>query len=250
MKKISWFWVAICSLITIIIIVSWQQFGKLTPSADLLTKQEVQTLIQERYQGKISQIQFESQQYHIEIEKQNNLYLIIIDAESGKVISFVQTGNTSSNPPETSKVELTEEEIKQIVLAKVNGTITSLEKIENNQEPFYKAIVKDAEKQTTITVDAVSGTILSTDSSTIVEPPKRLTETEAAQIAVTQVQGEVDDIWLETKNDQTYYLVELETKDDREAVVQIHAITGEVMSVTWDDHSNKDKDKGNNDDDD
>jgi uncharacterized membrane protein YkoI len=250
MKKISWFWVVICSLITIVVFVSWLQFGKLTPSADMLTEQEAQNLVQERYLGKVSQIKLANQQYHIELEKQNGLYTIILDADSGKVVSFIQTGSTSKNPTDTSKDEFTEDEIKEIILAKVNGSITSFEKIVINKEAVFKAIVKDAETETTITVDAVTGTILSSNSININEPPKRLSETEAAQIAKNQVQGEIEDIWLETKNDQTYYLVELETQDDREAIVQIQAITGEVMSVTWDDHNNKDKDKDNGNDND
>lgn len=174
MKKISWFWAAICSIIAIIAIVSWQQFGKLTPSEDILSEQEVQVIIQQRYQGEVSQIKFIDQQYQIELEKQNRFYLIKLDAEGGKVLSFVQTRSATQKP--------------------VN------------------------------------------------EPPKQLTETDAIQIALNQVNGEVDDIWLETKNNQTYYFIKIETADDREAIVQIYAITGEVMSISWDDHSEKEKD--------
>ncbi|MDR7076545.1 putative membrane protein YkoI [Neobacillus niacini] len=247
MKKISWFWVSICSLFIIIVFVSWQQFGKLTPSADILTEKEAQKLVQERYQGKVSLIKFDSQQYHIELEKMDRLYAIKLDAESGKVLSFAETSSRTSTPPPTPtpplKVELTEEEIKKIVLSAVNGSLVSLEKVVNNQETTYKAIVNEIEKQTTIIVDAVSGTILSSTSTVINQPPKRLAEPETVQIARTQVEGEVDDIWLETVNDQTYYFVKIETNDDREATVQIHAITGEVVSVTWDDHESDRKDK-------
>jgi uncharacterized membrane protein YkoI len=110
--------------------------------------------------------------------------------------------------------------------------------------------VNDKEKQTTLTVDAFSGNILSSTSLSITQQPKTLTEKEAVEIAHTQVQGEVDDIWLETENNQTYYLIKIETTDDREAIVQIHAITGEVMSVGRDDHESKQKKKGDEDDDD
>lgn len=33
----------------------------------------------------------------------------------------------------------------------------------------------------------------------------------------------------------TYYFVQIDTKDEKGATVQIQAITGEVKSVTWDD---------------
>lgn len=255
MKKISWFWVAISSILLIIVVVSFQQFGKLTPSAEMLTEQDAQKLVQERYQGSVSSIKLDKQQYHIELEKQNHLYTIKLDSSSGKVLSFTQTDTETSKhtpsqiPPQ--KVELTEERIKEIILSEmVNGTIASLEKIDNGSDLFYKAIVNDKEKQTTLTVDAFSGNILSSTSLSITQQPKTLTEKEAVEIAHTQVQGEVDDIWLETENNQTYYLIKIETTDDREAIVQIHAITGEVMSVGRDDHESKQKKKGDEDDDD
>lgn len=253
MKKISWFWLAICSIIFVIVVVSFQQFGKLTPSADMLTEEEAEKLVNERYQGRVSSIKLANQQYHIELVKQNHLYTIKLDSSSGKVLSFTQTDTETSKPtPSQSppkKVELTEEKIKEIIRSLVvNGTIASLEKVDNGSDSFYKAIVNDIENQTTITVDAVSGTVLSSTSISINQPPKTLTEKEAVEIARTQVQGEVDDIWLETENNQTYYLIKIETNDDREATVQIHAITGDVMSVAWDDHENKHKEKDDDDD--
>ncbi|MEH7177430.1 PepSY domain-containing protein [Neobacillus vireti] len=249
MKKISRFWAAICSLLLIIVFIGWQQFGKLNPSADMLSEQEAQKLVQERYQGKVSLIKLTSQQYHIELEKQNRLYVIKLDAESGKVLSFAEIGSTgkATPPAPPTEVELTEEEIKKIVLTAANGSLVSLEKIVTNQETTFKAIVNEADKQTTIIVDAISGTILSSTSTAVNQPPKRLTEPEAVQVASKQVLGEVDDIWLETEGDRTYYFVKIETKDDREATVQIHAITGEVLSVTWDDHDSDNNDKDDDD---
>lgn len=246
MKKLSWFWVTMCSIIIIIVFVSWQQFGKLSPSADMLTEQEAQKLVQQRYQGVVTLLKLADQQYQIELQKEDKLYVIKLDAKSGKILSFNESTESTaptSDPP--SIVELPEEELKQIVLNAVKGSLVSFEKVDTNQQPSYKAIVKEADKQTTIIVDATSGAILSTSSSEINPPPKRLTENEAVNIALSQVQGEVDDIWLDTQGDKTYYLVKIETKDDREATVQIHAITGDVI-VSWDDHKS---DKKEDDDD-
>jgi uncharacterized membrane protein YkoI len=246
-KKLSWFWVTMCSIIIVIVFVSWHQFGKLSPSADMLTEQEAQKLVQERYQGDVTLLKLADQQYQIELKKQNKLYVIKLDAKSGKILSFDEsTESTAPTPDPPSKVELPEEELKQIVLNAVKGSLVSFEKVDTNQQPSYKAIVKEDDKQTTIIVDAASGAILSTSSSEINQPPKRLTENEAVNIAISQVQGEVDDIWLDTQGDQTFYLVKIETSDDREATVQIHAITGDVI-VSWDDHRS---DKKDDDDDD
>ncbi|MDF2858744.1 MAG: hypothetical protein K0Q87_4595 [Neobacillus sp.] len=234
------FWALIGSLTVVSILILWLQFDKLSPTTDMLTKDEAEKLIHERYQGTVTQIKIDSQQYQIEMKKQNKLYLIKMDAVSGKVLSFTLTSPTTETPPEKPVKELSEDEIRTIIQNEVKGSITSIERINNNQEPIYKAVVNEADKQTTITVDAISGKILSTQSDVIKEAPKTLTEQEAGKIALEQIPGTIDDILLETKNEQTYYLVEIETQDDREAIVQIHAITGKVLSITLDDHDDGD----------
>lgn len=67
------------------------------------------------------------------------------------------------------------------------------------------------------------------------EPAKNISSEEAIQIALDTVYGEVDDVDLEDENGQLYYFIEIETSDDLEAEIQIHAITGEVISIEWDD---------------
>src|SRR5699024_1039972 len=67
------------------------------------------------------------------------------------------------------------------------------------------------------------------------EKPKNSSEKKAIQIALDTVKGEVDDVDLERSNGQLYYFIEVETAEDTEAEIQIHAITGEVISIEWDD---------------
>ncbi|BFH66750.1 hypothetical protein J27TS7_39350 [Paenibacillus dendritiformis] len=67
------------------------------------------------------------------------------------------------------------------------------------------------------------------------KPQKRLTEDEAAAIALKTVDGKVDDIDLIHSDGVAYYLVEIDREDGEDGTVQINAITGEVKSVTWDD---------------
>ncbi|WCF09171.1 PepSY domain-containing protein [Paenibacillus thiaminolyticus] len=67
------------------------------------------------------------------------------------------------------------------------------------------------------------------------KPQQRITEEEAAAIALKTVSGEVDDIDLIQSDGVAYYLVEIDREDGEDGTVQINAITGEVKSVTWDD---------------
>jgi len=72
-----------------------------------------------------------------------------------------------------------------------------------------------------------------------------LKEKDAERIALTQVPGKVDDTDYEDDEDkgQSYYLVDIDTPDEREATVQINAVSGAVMSVTWDDADDSDNEK-------
>jgi uncharacterized membrane protein YkoI len=247
MKKKYWPWILLIFLLLLIVFFGWSKYRNINAPVDILSKQDARELIQVRYEGTVKQIALVGQHYHIDLEKNDSLYKIKLDALEGKVISFSKTESTKTPPANSEPVTfLTEDEIKKIILAVANGTITLLAKTESNGKTIYKAVVKETNKQTTLTVDAITGKILSTTPIIINETSKRLTEAEAKVIAKKQVNGAVEHIWLEKKGSQTYYLVEIETQDDREAIVQIHAITGNVMSVSWDDHG-KDDDKEDDD---
>ena len=70
--------------------------------------------------------------------------------------------------------------------------------------------------------------------------PLPLTEDEAVKVALGQVFGKVEDVELRSNDNGIYYLIEIETPEGREAVIQVNAITGTVMSVIWDDDGDDD----------
>ncbi|MEH7331827.1 PepSY domain-containing protein [Neobacillus drentensis] len=242
MKKKGWKWLIVCVILAGIIFIGWNKLGPSKANAEILSEKEAQLLVENRYQGTVTQIKLAGKQYHMKLEKQELLYQIKIDATSGKILSLQKLDNKTILPEEPTSTGLSEEKIKAIILSEANGTIVSLEKLESNGSPIYKAVVTTENKQTTITVNAVTGSILSTESINIHEPPKSLTETEAGQIAIKQVKGIVDHIWLETKGSVTYYLIKVKSTSGQEAIVQVHAITGKVLSVTWDDRKKEDDD--------
>ena len=190
MKKKFWPWLFLSMIIVVIVYFSWVKFVNTKASADILSEFEAKTLIQERYQGTVTKIQLSNEQYLIKLEKQKNIYSILLDAKDGKVLSVTKT---KTYAPSTNQ----------------------------SQAPVTK----------------------------------KLTEAEAKQIAEKQVNGVVNHILLESKGEISFYLIEIRTQDDQEAVVQIHAFTGNVMSVTWDDHKEDDtkdydtKDRKKSDDD-
>ena len=107
--------------------------------------------------------------------------------------------------------------VYQIVLGVSNKEVLSFTKIESIDHSPQEKLPKETEEREKE------------------EPSKILSEAEAGKIALGEVEGIIDDIDLESNDRYPFYLIDIETKDDREAVVQIDAATGKVLSVTWDD---------------
>ncbi|RJE83857.1 hypothetical protein D3P07_23890 [Paenibacillus sp. 1011MAR3C5] len=73
-------------------------------------------------------------------------------------------------------------------------------------------------------------------------PSVLLEEADAITIALEKVNGTLKEVELEQEGGKWFYFVELETKDGREATVQLHAGSGKVQSVTWDDDDDDEDD--------
>lgn len=179
MKRGTLMWVIGGVVLVVLLFVGGQKWLQSSAVADVLTNEEVEKLIQEKYPGKINQMVLENNQFTVELESESGIYEVKLDEKSGEVLSLRRMVKKEETPvmeppisePQPSKVEL----------------------------------------------------------------PKRLTEEEAIKIALGQVSGEVDDIDIENINGISYYIVEIETSDEKEAVIEINAISGEVKSLTWED---------------
>lgn len=66
------------------------------------------------------------------------------------------------------------------------------------------------------------------------ENPSILTKQQAMDIALKEVPGELDSVEFEKTMDGGNYFVEIE-QGDNEIIVQIHAITGKMLSIQYED---------------
>lgn len=83
------------------------------------------------------------------------------------------------------------------------------------------------------------------------KPPRILSEREASELALAHVYGEVEEVDLRgSDTGVAYYLVEIDIEDGRDAVVQVNAITGAIMSVAWEQEDDDNQDDNDDDDDD
>ncbi|WP_436375178.1 PepSY domain-containing protein [Cytobacillus sp. BC1816] len=200
-------------------------------SSESITESEAREIIKDRYQGEILNLKKVNSTYLIEMKRDQGFYQIKLSEKRGEILSFEKKDQISN----AEQKQLDEEKIKEIIQAEENGELLSLKKVTQKEKSAFEAIVQKDEEKIKITVDALNGEILSRVAEENKGPVKNLTEEEAVQIALKNEPGEVDDISFGETDKGPYYLVEIEKDDGREAAVEIHAITGKVLSVTWDD---------------
>ncbi|WP_079478607.1 PepSY domain-containing protein [Halobacillus salinus] len=136
---------------------------------------------------------------------------------------------------------VTADQVKEQVQSQYNGEVLGMEETDD----YYLVSLQLDTGDYAIEVSKESGEIVrmtrqstqeeNSDSSTEEPSGQPITEQEAAEIALGEVEGELDDVDYESSGEAPAFLVEIERGDGREATVQVHAITGEVLSISWDD---------------
>lgn len=143
-----------------------------------------------------------------------------------------------------------EAEIKNRVESLFNGQVQSVTKIKDQYEvtfsknDFLYEVSVDETEGTFSTISLIKeGTIkeppkeeIPEEKPTIEEPEvvKPLTEQQVIEIARSKFNGDVDEIEFVGTNDGGYYNVDIENAED-EATLQIHALTGKILTITYDD---------------
>ncbi|MGI8315884.1 PepSY domain-containing protein [Halobacillus mangrovi] len=166
-------------------------------------------------------------------------YKVIIAIATGLVLLFLGWQGVRLWTGEDS---VSADEVRQKVEKQYNGKITSIEPGDDSyivamtlETGEYRLEVSE-ENGSIISFEHVErGTPEDAPSRESEQPAEPMTEEQAREVALERVSGNVDDIDYESSDDGAYFLVEVEREDGSEATVQVNAITGEVMSVSWDD---------------
>ena len=134
----------------------------------------------------------------------------LADQYNGQIMDFV-----SMDEHYMADIEM-EEGIYEVIVLKEDGEITDMRRVESfvEEEEQSRETAEKGENET---------------------PAQPITEEEARELALQEVEGTIDDIDYENDGEVPFYLVEIERENELEATVQIHALTREVMSVSWDD---------------
>lgn len=177
---------------------------------DILTIAEASEKVEQLYAGTVESYEKTGDVYVISFERNGAVYDVQVNAGTGNI----------------STLKLVTPAEQQV--ADSESTIVSEDKpaIEGNKDTTVKP---DSTITPTIDTSANSDTNISKPVT-----PTIISKARAIEIARAQLQGEVDGVIYEKTVDGGYYLVEIDSDND-EAVFQIHAVSGKVMSVTHDD---------------
>jgi len=231
--KKRWFIPLLATIIILLVVGLY--IGNLVKTEKPLSNEEIRSQLEEMYGGTVDSLSLNKGIYEAELNRSGALYLAKVEAVTGEVLSLDQLSEVKVG----STKALTEKEARDIIGEKYPGEVERITLNKNESPPIYKVEVVDNQALVTVVLDAHSGELVSEEKKEIPVENVLITKERAIEIALEQLRGEVDHVSFEHTDDGGYYLVEIEQdnedSDDIEAVFQIHAITGKILSVDWDD---------------
>lgn len=227
--KKSWF---IPSLLTLVLLtVGGFYIGSLINKQEPMAADTIRTQLESMYGGTVDRFSITNGVYQAELSRGEAVYSAEVDATTGSVLSLTQTGEMKEEIQDV----LSESKVKEIIAGKYSGETERISLNTGGEAPIYEVKLSKDPKFTKVTVDAMTGKIITETVKETTGENALITKEQAIAIAQTQLKGDVDDFSYEKTSDGGYYLIEIEAADDREGTFQIHAISGKIMSVTWDD---------------
>lgn len=196
----------------------------------ILPEYVVQAQLEKMYGGTVQSLRNKNDRYEAEIIKDKSVYKVEVNDVTGVVQSLIQTGEYNEMTPAL----ISEAELREMIAKKYTGTLERIALDTKQEPPIYKVEISNEQVLKKVNVDAVTGEIISEKEKETTSNQAVITKKQAIDIARRQLEGKVEYVSYEKTSDGGYYLVEIEGHDE-EAIFQIHAISGEILSVTWDD---------------
>ena len=211
--KISRTWILPILLVAIIIGLSLYAYNQIMTKTTF-GEMEIRNRVESLFNGEVQSVTKTKGRYEVTFLKDDFLYKVSADETEGtfRQITLLEEDTAKTEEPEEQSVA---EETKTEKPTKEEYAGNELPKEETMDEPTKEPI-----KEETKTEEP--------------EALKPLTQQQASEIARSKFYGEVDDIEFVDTDDGGYYNVDIDNGED-EATLQIHALTGEVLTITYDD---------------
>ncbi|ATP40992.1 hypothetical protein CSE16_13530 [Solibacillus sp. R5-41] len=184
-----------------------------------LTKEQMTAQVEKVYRGSVQSFIEKDDYYLASFEKNGSTYEVQIDPYNGE-LSNMQAIFIADKP----NVAVKEDD---------NGKPNTNVKTDDTTKPDV------ATKSTTNTKP--SDTAKPSDNTQKETPPKTikplLSEAQAKAIALKEINGQVESVDYNATSDGGYYFIEVEpTNEDRdEVIVQVHAVTGKILLIQYED---------------
>ncbi|WP_301107171.1 PepSY domain-containing protein [Sporosarcina sp.] len=230
-------------LLTVVIVAGSTWYIKQIMQQDVVPKDVVKRSLESMYQGSVEQLTDGTDGYDAEIRRNGALYSATVDHKTGKVLALTLLKEAEPElavKPETKDAK----NAKETPAASVEKpAAVPLPKSGEQQKSIPEPAPKPVEKPV-VKPQPKPQPQPAPQAKPKPEPKKSvwLTSQQAVNIALKQLNAkvpvEVEDVDFVESEQGGYYLVELELDTDadrNEVVYQIHAISGKVLSVAWDD---------------
>lgn len=246
MKIVKKPWFIPLLLTSVILVIGIVYISNLLSQEEQLSSDEIQTRLEAMYEGTVDSLVMKDGVYLAEMTRAGALYTAEVDAVSGNVLSMNQLSDMiielepepePEPEPEQPKV-LSEEEIRKVIVKEYKDGIESISLNEKSDAPFYEVEAVKNQQLVKVSVDAITGKVTSAEPQVPTTNNVLISRERAIEIALGQLNGEVEEVEFHQTDDGGFYLIEIEQdneeSDDLEAIIQIHAITEKVISVDWD----------------
>ncbi|GEN45354.1 PepSY domain-containing protein [Alkalibacillus haloalkaliphilus] len=262
MKRRQVVWLVGGFVLTIFIFVIAQQFIFSPASAEQLSREEAEQHVNERFAGEIKGIRETASHYEFEVELKTGVYRVAVEKQRGHVEQLTreeayeyedevelqpETEVDENQSEEVEENEITEEmdepteedeptilsydEITSIALNEQEGNVTELNLIDED-EPYYQLIIEDDEMVYEMMIDAYEGTVVSLQSEAKT-PDTVVSEEEAVEIVLSEIEGDVTYVELREIEGSLYYFMTVILNEEEQAIAQVNAFSGEIHSVAW-----------------
>lgn len=209
--------IAIVVIIVAILIVKNYMLDEKKP-----TSLELFKTIEHMYDGEIISYEYEQDEINIVLQRNARNYAIVADSQSGEVLQMKDITNTSTI--------LSVKEVKEKLQKKYGDSIITMDLSEEKNKINYYVDIQFAGQQKYLVVDAKTGEIISEDRNKKVNK-SLISKNEAKKIAENASNGKYLTIQFIQSTSGGYYLVTIK-KASKITVVQVHAMSGEIISTT------------------
>lgn len=179
-------------------------------SESSISEETISKMIQQKYDGTIEAIEMiqanKRQDYKLTLIKEKLAYDLVVNGQTGEVLSFIQQKRA----------------VQEIETAKKSEPV---QETETTQTSESEKIVQSNENN-----EPQPATI-------------PITEDQAKQIASEKVTGTITSIELDDEDDQLVYEVEVDQSKTKEATVVINAYSGKIESITFETEEDEDEDE-------